>query len=83
LRQHIVIIGLCPAFRGAERDDSHLAGKPEPAPQSSPMVSYKAIYPTAKKQPPRKWKWGKNADNERIQEMCLVEKIIHTNPTQG
>jgi hypothetical protein len=47
------------------------------------MVSRKDIPAAAKKQPPRKWKWEKNVENKRIQEMCLVEKIININPTQG
>jgi hypothetical protein len=47
------------------------------------MVFRKVIPAGAKKQPPRKWKWEKKAENARIQKMCLVEKIINTNPTQG
>jgi len=35
------------------------------------------------KQSPRKWKWEEMVENERIQEMCPVEKIIHTNPPPG
>jgi hypothetical protein len=55
-------------------EHAHISAQPDGVPQSHP--------PGAKKQPPIKWKWEKNLENERIREMCLVEKIINTTPTQ-
>jgi hypothetical protein len=53
-----------------------------PIDQISLMFTRKDTPAGAEKQSQRKWKWKKNVENESIREMCLVEKIIHTNPTR-